>query len=167
MDSKALTETKIAHMKFKELTCMNGSTWANVIKASLISLSWLNLRKIGDSYWMVILLPCWPYHNLHMMSLISIDIVNYFSPFSVSIVLIGEYIQYSPLINFRLIIPSNIHMQCLCTTKNEGKKHNEGNMAFNLVPRVSPSVIWERPWLRLVTCSILVSLFRKYKAPVH
>jgi hypothetical protein len=22
----------------------------------------------------------------------------------------------------------------------------------NLVPRVSPSVIWERPWLRLVTC---------------
>ena len=25
-DSKALTETKIAHMKFKELTCMNGST---------------------------------------------------------------------------------------------------------------------------------------------
>jgi ABC-type siderophore export system fused ATPase/permease subunit len=26
MDSKALTETKIAHMKFKELTCMNGST---------------------------------------------------------------------------------------------------------------------------------------------
>jgi hypothetical protein len=23
---------------------------------------------------------------------------------------------------------------------------------LNLVPRVYPSVIWERPWLRLVTC---------------
>jgi hypothetical protein len=23
---------------------------------------------------------------------------------------------------------------------------------YNLVPRVSPSVLWERPWLRLVTC---------------
>ena len=55
----------------------------------------------------------------------------YFSPGSVSFVLIGEYIQYSPLINFRLIIPSNIHLQliipsnihlqCLCSTKNEKK----------------------------------------------
>ena len=63
--------------------------------------------------------------------------VTYFSPCSVSFVLIGEYIQYSPLINFRLIIPSNIHLQliipsnihlqliipsnihlqCLCSTK--------------------------------------------------
>jgi hypothetical protein len=25
-------------------------------------------------------------------------------------------------------------------------------LVFNLVSRVSPSVIWERPWLRLVTC---------------
>jgi hypothetical protein len=56
----------------------------------------------------------------------------------VSFVLIGEYIQYSPLINFRLIIPSNIHLQsiipsnnhlqCLCSTKNEKKQHNEGNI---------------------------------------
>ena len=55
----------------------------------------------------------------------------YFSPGSVSFVLSGEYIQYSPLINFRLIIPSNIHLQliipsnihlqCLCSTKNEKK----------------------------------------------
>ena len=55
----------------------------------------------------------------------------YFSPCSVSFVLSGEYIQYSPLINFRLIIPSNIHLQliipsnihlqCLCSTKNEKK----------------------------------------------
>jgi hypothetical protein len=55
----------------------------------------------------------------------------YFSPCSVSFVLIGEYIQYSPLIDFRLIIPSNIHLQliipsnihllCLCSTKNEKK----------------------------------------------
>jgi hypothetical protein len=47
--------------------------------------------------------------------------VTYFSPCSVSFVLVGEYIQYSPLINFRLIIPSNIHLQCLCSTKNEKK----------------------------------------------
>ena len=56
---------------------------------------------------------------------------SYFSPCSVSFVLNGEYIQYSPLINFRLIIPSNIHLQliipsnihlqCLCSTKNEKK----------------------------------------------
>jgi hypothetical protein len=56
---------------------------------------------------------------------------SYFSPCSVSFVLSGEYIQYSPLINFRLIIPSNIHLQliipsnihlqCLCSTKNEKK----------------------------------------------
>ena len=56
---------------------------------------------------------------------------TYFSPCSVSFVLIGEYIQYSPIINFRLIIPSNIHLQliirsnihlqCLCSTKNEKK----------------------------------------------
>ena len=56
---------------------------------------------------------------------------HYFSPCSVSFVLSGEYIQYSPLINFRLIIPSNIHLQliipsnihlqCLCSTKNEKK----------------------------------------------
>jgi hypothetical protein len=56
---------------------------------------------------------------------------TYFSPCSVSFVLSGEYIQYSPLINFRLIIPSNIHLQliipsnihlqCLCSTKNEKK----------------------------------------------
>ena len=55
----------------------------------------------------------------------------YFSPCSVSFVLSGEYIQYSPLINFRLIIPSNIHLKliipsnihlpCLCSTKNEKK----------------------------------------------
>ena len=71
----------------------------------------------------------------------------YFSPCSVSFVLIGEYIQYSPLINFRLIIPSNIHLQliipsnihlqCLCSTKNEGKKQhnelNEGNMALRII----------------------------------
>jgi hypothetical protein len=43
----------------------------------------------------------------------------------VSFVLIGEYIQYSPLINFPLIIPSNIRLQCLCSTKNERKQHNE------------------------------------------
>jgi hypothetical protein len=57
--------------------------------------------------------------------------LTYFSPCSVSFVLSGEYIQYSPLINFRLIIPSNIHLQliilsnihlqCLCSTKNEKK----------------------------------------------
>ena len=57
--------------------------------------------------------------------------LSYFSPCSVSFVLSGEYIQYSPLINFRLIIPSNIHLkliipsnihlQCLCSTKNEKK----------------------------------------------
>ena len=57
--------------------------------------------------------------------------ITYFSPCSVSFVLSGEYIQYSPLINFRLIIPSNIHLQliipsnihlqCLCSTKNEKK----------------------------------------------
>jgi hypothetical protein len=72
---------------------------------------------------------------------LSFIIINYFSPCSVSFVLIGEYIQYSPLINFRLIIPSNIHLQsiipsnihlqsiipsnihlqCLCSTKNEKK----------------------------------------------
>ena len=56
---------------------------------------------------------------------------SYFSACSVSFVLSGEYIQYSPLINFRLIIPSNIHLQliipsnihlqCLCSTKNEKK----------------------------------------------
>jgi hypothetical protein len=61
------------------------------------------------------------------------SISAYFSPCSVSFVLSGEYIQYSPLINFRLIIPSNIHLQliipsnihlqCLCSTKNE-KKNN-------------------------------------------
>jgi hypothetical protein len=66
------------------------------------------------------------------------NIPSYFSPCSVSFVLIGEYIQYSPLINFRLIIPSNIHLQliipsnihlqCLCSTKNEKKQHNEGNI---------------------------------------
>jgi hypothetical protein len=60
-------------------------------------------------------------HNIH----------SYFSPCSVSFVLSVEYIQYSPLINFRLIIssnihlqliiPSNIHLQCLCSTKNEKK----------------------------------------------
>ena len=67
-------------------------------------------------------------HNFFM------HIINkhYFSPCSVSFVLRGEYIQYSPLINFRLIIrgsnihlqliiPSNIHLQCLCSTKNEKK----------------------------------------------
>jgi hypothetical protein len=46
---------------------------------------------------------------------------TYFSPCSVSFVLIGEYIQNSPLNNFRLLIPSNIHLQCLCSTKNEKK----------------------------------------------
>jgi hypothetical protein len=56
-----------------------------------------------------------------------------FSPCSVSFVLIGEYIQYSPLINFRLIIPSNIHLQCLCSTKNEKKQHHEGNMALRII----------------------------------
>jgi hypothetical protein len=70
-------------------------------------------------------------------------ITAYFSPCSVSFVLIGEYIQYSPLINFRLIIPSNIHLQliipsnihlqCLCSTKNEKKQHNEGNMALWII----------------------------------
>jgi hypothetical protein len=60
-------------------------------------------------------------------------VVVYFSPCSVSFVLrlSGEYIQYSPLINFRsiipsnihlqLIIPSNIHLQCLRSTKSEKK----------------------------------------------
>jgi hypothetical protein len=57
----------------------------------------------------------------------------YFSPCSVSFVLRGEYIQYSPLINFRLIIPSIIHLQCLCSTKNEKKQHNEGNMALRII----------------------------------
>jgi hypothetical protein len=61
------------------------------------------------------------------------DIIFYFSPCSVSFVPIGEYIQYSPLINFRLIIPSNIHLQCLCSTKNEKKQHNEGNMALRII----------------------------------
>jgi hypothetical protein len=61
----------------------------------------------------------------------TINNTTYFSPCSVSFVLSGEYIQYSPLINFRLIIPSNIHLQliipsnihlqCLCSTKNEKK----------------------------------------------
>jgi hypothetical protein len=63
---------------------------------------------------------------------IKIMVMVYFSLCSVSFVLIGEYIQYSPLINFRLIIPSNIHLQCLCSTKNEKKQHNEGNMALRL-----------------------------------
>ena len=67
----------------------------------------------------------------------------YFSPCSVSFVLSGEYIQYSPLINFRLIIPSNIHLQliipsnihlqCLCSTKNEKKQHHQGNMALRII----------------------------------
>jgi hypothetical protein len=57
----------------------------------------------------------------------------YISPCLVSFVLIGEYIQYSPLINFRLIIPSNIHLQCLCSTKNEKKQHHEGNMALRTI----------------------------------
>ena len=67
----------------------------------------------------------------------------YFPPCSVSFVLIGEYIQYSPLINFHLIIPSNIqlqliihsniHLQCLCSTKDEKKQHNEGNMALRII----------------------------------
>jgi hypothetical protein len=38
------------------------------------------------------------------------------------------------LINFRLIIPSNIHLQCLCRTKNQKKQHNEGNMALRIIP---------------------------------
>jgi hypothetical protein len=58
------------------------------------------------------------------------SMVLYFSLCSVSFGLIREYIQYSPLINFLLIIPSNIHLQCLCSTKNEKKQHNEGNMAL-------------------------------------
>ena len=58
---------------------------------------------------------------------------SYFSPCSVSFVLIGEYIKYSPLINFRLIIPSNIHLQCLCSKKNEKKQHHEGNMALRII----------------------------------
>jgi hypothetical protein len=29
--------------------------------------------------------------------------------------------QYPPRINSRLIIPSNIHLQCICSTKNEKK----------------------------------------------
>jgi hypothetical protein len=61
----------------------------------------------------------------------------YFSPCSASFVLIGEYIQYSPLINFHLIIPSNIHLQCLCSTKNEKKQHNEGNMALRIISILS------------------------------
>jgi hypothetical protein len=56
--------------------------------------------------------------------------LTYFSPCSVSFVLIGEYIQFSPLINFSLIIPSNIHLQCLCSTKNEKKQHHEGNKNY-------------------------------------
>jgi hypothetical protein len=69
-------------------------------------------------------------------------LTTYFSPCSVSFVLSGEYIQYSPLINFRLtipsnihlqlIIPSNIHLQCLCSTKNEKKQHHEGNLALRI-----------------------------------
>ena len=68
--------------------------------------------------------------------------LDYFSPCSVSLVLRGEYIQYSPLINFHLIIPSNIHLQsiipsnihpqCRCSTKNEKKKHHEGNLALRI-----------------------------------
>ena len=38
-----------------------------------------------------------------------------------------------PLINFPLIIPSNIHLQCLCNTKNEKKQHHEGNMALRII----------------------------------
>jgi hypothetical protein len=49
---------------------------------------------------------------------------SYFLPCSVSFVLIGEYIQYSPQINFRLIIPSNIHLQCLCSTKMRKKQQH-------------------------------------------
>jgi hypothetical protein len=73
-----------------------------------------------------------------------VNMINYFSPCLVSFVLSGEYIQYSLLINFRLIIPSNIHLQlivpsnihlqCLCSTKNEKKKqHNEGNVALRII----------------------------------
>jgi hypothetical protein len=71
----------------------------------------------------------------------------YFSPCLVSFILIGEYIQYSPLINFRLIIPSNIHLQlilpsnihlqCLCSTKYEKKQHNESNMALRIISILS------------------------------
>jgi hypothetical protein len=62
--------------------------------------------------------------ELNRLSSVSLgnNIGYYFSSCSVSFVLIGEYIQYSPLINFRLIIPSNIHLQCLCGTKNEKKE---------------------------------------------
>jgi hypothetical protein len=29
--------------------------------------------------------------------------------------------------------PSNIHLQCLCSTKNEKKQHHEGNMALRII----------------------------------
>jgi hypothetical protein len=72
-----------------------------------------------------------PYNFNCQLRLIDDTNRHYFSPCSVSFVLSGEYIQYSPLINFRLIIPSNIHLQLiipsnihlqyLCSTKNEKK----------------------------------------------
>jgi hypothetical protein len=37
------------------------------------------------------------------------------------------------MVHFRLIIPSNIHLQCLCSTINEEKQHNEGNMALRII----------------------------------
>ena len=76
--------------------------------------------------------------------------LTYFSPCSVSFVLSGEYIQYSPLINFRLIIPSIIHLQLIIPSnihlqliippnihlfaaqKMRKKQHHEGNLALRI-----------------------------------
>jgi hypothetical protein len=60
--------------------------------------------------------------------------MSYFSPWSVSFVLVGEYIQYSPLINFRLIIPSLIFTcNVFAAQKMRKKQHNEGNMALRII----------------------------------
>jgi hypothetical protein len=63
---------------------------------------------------------------------------SYFSPCSISFVLIGEYVQYSPRINFHLIIPSNIPLQCCCSAKNDKKQHHEGNMAVRIISILTP-----------------------------
>jgi hypothetical protein len=60
------------------------------------------------------------------------DISSYFSPCSVSFVLIGEYIQYSPLINFRLIIPSNIHLVVFCSLYFDIKATRTSILQFTL-----------------------------------
>ena len=56
-----------------------------------------------------------------------------FHPARFPLFLSGNIFNIPPLINFRLIIPSNIHLQCLSSTKNEKKQHNEGNMALRII----------------------------------